>query len=98
MILRVLTEAKPNINSLRGGLDRNLYAWGNELKPDGRWTANIWQGQFPVSNTGDPTEQRCSAAGHICAAISTARAYLVRNRGKVEVTSGASNPCFRTIQ
>lgn len=37
----------------RGGLDRNLYAWGNELKPGGKWVANIWQGRFPSQNTRD---------------------------------------------
>jgi sulfatase modifying factor 1 len=34
----------------RGGLDRNRYAWGNELAPGGRWVANIFQGDFPVRN------------------------------------------------
>ncbi len=34
----------------RGGLDRNRYAWGNELQPGGKWPANIWQGRFPVQN------------------------------------------------
>jgi formylglycine-generating enzyme len=36
----------------RGGLDRNRFAWGNELAPHGQAAANIWQGRFPVSNTG----------------------------------------------
>jgi formylglycine-generating enzyme len=31
----------------RGGLERKRYAWGDELRPDGKWLANIWQGQFP---------------------------------------------------
>jgi len=35
----------------RGGLDRNRYAWGNELRPRGSAAANIWQGAFPVANT-----------------------------------------------
>lgn len=35
----------------RGGLDRNRYAWGNELRPRGSAAANIWQGSFPVANT-----------------------------------------------
>jgi formylglycine-generating enzyme required for sulfatase activity len=35
----------------RGGLDRNLYAWGQELQPGGKWMANIWQGRFPYENT-----------------------------------------------
>jgi sulfatase modifying factor 1 len=34
----------------RGGLDRQPYAWGSELAPDGRMLANYWQGQFPYEN------------------------------------------------
>lgn len=29
------------------------YYWGNELKPGGKWMANIYQGNFPVTNTGE---------------------------------------------
>lgn len=29
------------------------YYWGNELKPGGKWKANIYQGNFPDHNTGD---------------------------------------------
>ncbi len=35
----------------RGGLDGALYAWGDELMPDGRALANFWQGRFPYENT-----------------------------------------------
>jgi formylglycine-generating enzyme len=35
----------------RGGLDRKLYSWGDELKPGGKWMANIYQGSFPSKNT-----------------------------------------------
>ncbi|MHA4807192.1 formylglycine-generating enzyme family protein [Flavitalea flava] len=31
----------------RGGKTGNLYPWGNEFKPQGKWMANIFQGQFP---------------------------------------------------
>ena len=27
------------------------YPWGNELEPDGRHMANVWQGEFPNANT-----------------------------------------------
>lgn len=37
----------------RGGLDRQLYSWGNELKPGGKWAANIWQGKFPSQNSNE---------------------------------------------
>src|SRR5262249_15195373 len=36
----------------RGGLSGKLYAWGNELKPGGKWMANIYQGKFPVEDEG----------------------------------------------
>lgn len=29
------------------------YYWGNELKPGGKWMANIYQGDFPNMNTGE---------------------------------------------
>ncbi|TDQ11279.1 formylglycine-generating enzyme family protein [Pedobacter metabolipauper] len=29
------------------------YYWGDALKPGGRWQANIYQGKFPVTNTGE---------------------------------------------
>jgi Zn-dependent protease len=32
----------------RGGLSGKPYAWGDDLKPGGKWMANIYQGQFPV--------------------------------------------------
>lgn len=37
----------------RGGLDRNLYAWGNDMQPNGKWVGNTFQGHFPAHDTGD---------------------------------------------
>ena len=34
----------------RGGLDRAVYAWGDEFAPGGRMMANTWQGPFPWQN------------------------------------------------
>ncbi|MEM7117189.1 MAG: formylglycine-generating enzyme family protein [Chloroflexota bacterium] len=34
----------------RGGLEGNVFAWGNEIMPDGKPMANIWQGTFPHQN------------------------------------------------
>lgn len=30
-----------------------LFPWGNRLQPKGQHYANIWQGEFPVTNTGE---------------------------------------------
>jgi formylglycine-generating enzyme required for sulfatase activity len=57
---RLPTEAEYEF-AARGGLDRNRFAWGNEMKPNGRWAANVWQGTFPASDTGEDGYQRTSA-------------------------------------
>ena len=41
------------IRRARRALTGKTYAWGDELKPGGKWMANIYKGQFPVKDTGE---------------------------------------------
>lgn len=47
----------------RGGRAGEMYPWGQDRNPEGRWLHNIWQGQFPIEDTGEDGFRRTAPVG-----------------------------------
>ena len=63
----------------RDGLAAKLYPWGNELRPGGVFRANLWQGDFPATNTKEDGWAFVAPAGSYPAQTSTGLHDMIGN-------------------
>jgi formylglycine-generating enzyme required for sulfatase activity len=80
---RLPTEAQFEF-AARGGLSGQVYAWGNELRPGGRWMANTFQGRFPLRDDGTD--------GHT--GIATVAQYPPNAYGLYDIAGNVWEWCF----